>query len=88
MNPGLETISESMGLAATADCIMSIWQEEEDAELGIIRLGIMKNRFGPNFGTIGMRVDYSTLTLFEDEEINDTEEFTEMERTLPELSDG
>ena len=27
IHEGLETISESMGLAATADCIMSIWQE-------------------------------------------------------------
>ena len=87
LNPGLETISESIGLAATADCIMSIWQEEEDAQLGIIRMGIMKNRFGPNFGTVGMRIDYSTLTLSEDEEINDTEEFSEINQTLTELSD-
>ena len=87
LNPGLETISESIGLAATADCIMSIWQEEEDAQLGIIRLGMMKNRFGPNFGAVGMRIDYSTLTLSEDEEINDTEEFSEINRALSELTE-
>ena len=69
INPGLSTIGESIGLAATADCIMSIWQEEEDAELGIIKLGMMKNRFGANFGSVTMRIDYSTLTLTEDEEI-------------------
>ena len=87
LNPGLETISESIGLAATADCIMSIWQEEEDAQLGIIRLGMMKNRFGPNFGAVGMRIDYSTLTLSEDEDINDTEEFSEINRALSELAE-
>ena len=87
LNPGLETVGESMGLASTADCMMSIWQEEEDAQLGIIRLGMMKNRFGPNFGAIGMRIDYSTLTLSEDEEINDTEEFSEINRTLSQLAD-
>ena len=67
INPGLDTIGESIGLAATADCILSIWQEEEDAELGIIKLGMMKNRFGANFGSCTMRIDYSTLTLTQDE---------------------
>jgi replicative DNA helicase len=67
INPGLDTIGESIGLAATADCILSIWQEEEDAELGIIKLGMMKNRFGANFGHVTMRIDYSTLTLTQDE---------------------
>ncbi|NBW57032.1 hypothetical protein EBR43_04470, partial [bacterium] len=59
-DPGLNTISESMGLAATADVIMSIWQEDTDRELGVIKLGIMKNRFGTNFGHCIMRIDYST----------------------------
>ena len=31
-NPGLDTISESIGMAATADCIFSIFQDEEDKE--------------------------------------------------------
>ena len=87
LNPGLETVSESMGLAATADCMMSIWQEEEDPQLGIIRLGMMKNRFGPNFGAMAMRVDYSTLSLTEDEEINETEEFSEINQAITDLSD-
>ena len=67
VNPGLDTISESIGLAATADAIFSLWQEEEDAELGIIKLGVMKNRFGANFGSTSMRVDYNTLSLSEDD---------------------
>jgi replicative DNA helicase len=72
-DPGMETISESSGLAMTADAIMSIWQETTDRELGVIKMGMMKNRFGPNFGQCILRIDYSTLTLTEDEHINDTE---------------
>jgi replicative DNA helicase len=74
IDPGVETISESVGLAATADCIMSIWQEEGDKDLGRIQLGMMKNRFGPNFGHLTMKIDYNTLTLEQDESVNDTEE--------------
>ena len=67
VNPGFETVGESYGLAATADCMFSIWQEEEDAELGIIKLGMMKNRFGQNFGSCTLQIDYPTLTLTQDE---------------------
>ena len=45
-------------------------QEEEDAELGVMRMGIMKNRFGANYGTMAMRVDYTTLTVSEDPDID------------------
>jgi replicative DNA helicase len=86
-DPGLNTISESMGLAMTADVIMSIWQEPTDRELGVIKMGMMKNRFGPNFGTCIMRIDYSTLTLTEDEHINDTESSTSTVNALAALSD-
>jgi hypothetical protein len=86
VEPGLNTISESMGLAATADVIMSIWQEETDRELGVIKLGMMKNRFGANFGHCIMRIDYSTLTITEDEHLNDTEASTSTVNTLANLS--
>ena len=81
-NPGVEGISESIGLASTADCIMSIWQEQEDTELGIIRLGMMKNRYGQNFGSCEMSIDYSTLTLTESEPQNNTDEVTEIDETI------
>tara|TARA_R100000951_G_scaffold8193_1_gene7434 strand:+ start:7411 stop:8727 length:1317 start_codon:yes stop_codon:yes gene_type:complete len=64
-NPGLETISESIGLAATADVIWSIWQEESDREVGLVRMSMLKNRFGANFGTAAFAVDYDTLTVEE-----------------------
>ena len=64
-SPGMENISESIGLAATCDAICSIWQEEEDRELGVINMGFQKNRFGPNFGSAAFRCNYNTLTLKE-----------------------
>jgi len=66
--PGMETISESIGLAATADVIVSIYQNAEDREIGIIRLGMMKNRYGPRGHTQAMRIDYSTLTITQAED--------------------
>jgi len=64
-SPGMEGISQSIGLAATCDVICSIWQEEEDRELGVINMGFQKNRFGPNFGSAAFRCNYNTLTLKE-----------------------
>jgi replicative DNA helicase len=64
-SPGMEGISESIGLAATCDVICSLWQEPEDRELGIINMGMQKNRFGPNYGSAAFRCNYHTLTLKE-----------------------
>ena len=64
-SPGMEGIAESIGLAATCDVICSLWQEEEDRELGIINMGMQKNRFGPNFGHAAFKCNYNTLTLKE-----------------------
>jgi len=85
-DPGLKTLSESMGLGFTADVILSIWQEDTDKELGVIKMGMMKNRFGANFGSVNMRIDYSTLTLTEDEINNETEASTSSISTLTNLS--
>jgi replicative DNA helicase len=87
IDPGMDTISESVGLASTADCIFSIWQEDEDRDLGRIQLGIMKNRFGPNFGYQTMRINYSTLTLEEDTSFNDTESAQEATSLLEEFKE-
>lgn len=62
-NPGLETMSESMGLAMTADAQFSIWSEEGDVDLGIIHMGITKNRFGRVGTHTVLEIDYPTLTL-------------------------
>jgi len=85
--PGLETISESTGLAATADAIFSIWQKDEDKELGIVNLGIVKNRFGPNFGFTPLRINYNTLTITEDNIVVSTAEALDFTRTINQLVD-
>jgi len=64
-SPGMEGISESIGLAATCDVICSLWQEPEDKELGIINMGMQKNSFGPNYGSGAFKCNYNTLTLKE-----------------------
>ena len=64
-NPGMENISESIGLAATCDILCSIWQSDEDKELGILNMGMQKNRFGSNFGNWAFKVKYETLTMME-----------------------
>jgi len=85
-NPGLETISESIGLATTSDAIISIWQKDEDKELGLIHIGMTKNRFGPNFGSIALKIDYNTLQITEDDTINESDEAREFTKTLSDLS--
>lgn len=67
-NPGMEGLSESIGVAATADVILSIFQNDEDQELNIIRLGMMKNRFGPRGMVQTMKIDYPTLTIMQTDE--------------------
>lgn len=65
-NPTLDTVSESLGVAFTADVVWSIFQEEGDQELGIIKVGGIKNRLGPKHGATAMRIDYETLSLSEE----------------------
>jgi replicative DNA helicase len=64
-NPGMETISESIGLSFTADAQFGIWQNDSDRELGIIHLGIQKNRFGPAFGTTSLKINYDNFLIDE-----------------------
>jgi replicative DNA helicase len=81
-DPGLSTISESMALPATADCIFNIWQTDEDKELGVINLGLIKNRFGINSGATPLKIDYHTLTLSEDSTLSITEEALEFSKSI------
>jgi hypothetical protein len=71
--PGLNTISESIGLAATADVICSIYRPDPENQENTISFGMMKNRFGVNSGSRAMLIDYNTLTITEDETANNTE---------------
>lgn len=80
-NPGLETMSESMGLAHTADAQFSIWTEEEDFELGSIHLGITKNRFGPRECHTVLEIDYPTLTLSDPDSVSQS--FNSPRKNIP-----
>jgi len=84
--PGLESISESIGLAATADFIGIITQSDEDRELNITRMNIAKNRFGPNYGTTTLRIDYKTLTIYEDDTLDSGGDISDNAKTLQILS--
>lgn len=80
-NPGLETVSESMGLAHTADAQFSIWTEEEDFELGLIHMGITKNRFGPRQCHTVLEIDYPTLSLRDPDDVSKS--FTVNRKNIP-----
>lgn len=67
-SPGMEHMAESLGIAATADDITTIFQNEEDQELGVVRFGKAKNRFGMRGMVQTMRIDYSTLTITQSDE--------------------
>ena len=87
-NPDMDMTSESMGLSHTVDAQISIWTEAEDFELGIIHMGIQKNRFGPSFGSTVMKIDYNNLTLEEipEEEIASSHEINSIDSTLDDLT--
>ena len=60
-NPGLETTSESIGTAQTADVQIAVYSTEEDRANGMLNLGIQKNRYGDNYGTKALNIDWDTL---------------------------
>jgi len=76
--PDAGKTGESMGLSHTVDAQFSIWTEEGDADLGIIHLGIEKNRFGPREVYTQLNIDYPTLSLTEPE--NDGSDDVEMKK--------
>lgn len=76
--PGMETVSESIGVSFTSDGQFSIWSDQMDKDLGRIHLGIQKNRYGPNYGHTMLKIDYKTMTLSEFEEESLTLSSTEL----------
>lgn len=72
-NPGIETTSESIGTAQTADVQIAVYSTEEDRANGMINIGIQKNRYGDNFGTKCLNIDWDTLHVeqFEGDEEDD-----------------
>lgn len=61
---GMRNISESRGIAHTADFIMALMQSEQDRNNGQISARILKNRLGGQVGkTIPFKLNPSTLVL-------------------------
>lgn len=73
-NPDMSGLAESLSIAMTSDVILSIFQSEEDMEMGLIKLGMMKNRFGPRGMVQAMRIIYETLTILQSDEMEETME--------------
>lgn len=70
---GLNSVSESSGIAMTADVILEIFQNEEDVVGNYYRLGFAKNRYGPvNFSVI-TKINYETLRI---EDLNESGIYT------------
>lgn len=65
---GLNSVSESMGCAATADVMFEIFQNDEDSITNYFRVGFSKNRYGPVNFSIITKVDFETLRILDLEE--------------------
>lgn len=61
---GLEHISDSAGIAMTADFVGVLFQREGDREAEILNMKIAKNRFGGRVGQVMQyHIDYSNLAI-------------------------
>lgn len=66
-NVGMENISQSRGIAFTADFLMALFQTQDDREDGVILGRILKNRLGGMVGkVVRFRLNTSSLTLTDD----------------------
>jgi replicative DNA helicase len=84
--PSLTSVSESYGLPATADGLFFIYRTDQDKEDSTIHLSMGKNRDGDNTGVTRLGVDYSYLQLYEDESLNQTDEYSDVDSSIDEYS--
>lgn len=85
--PGMSSVSESYGTGATADAVFGIFRTDQDKEDSAIHLNIMKNRFGNNSGVTRLGMDYRTMTIFEDESLNENDEVNDIEMSAGEYGE-
>ena len=63
---GMENMAESIAIAQIADSIISLYQLEGDAALGLLRMQILKSRLGGHKGeVIPFEIDYKSLRITE-----------------------
>lgn len=79
--PDLKHIAESIAIAAEADLIISLYQQPEDKEMGIMRVAFLKSRLGANGFTINLYFNKAYLR-FEDMENSRSSNITETDRNM------
>lgn len=87
--PELEDTKGSGGIPETADAMFGIYQEDGDKDLGVIKINVIKNRFGLNSERVCFKIDYDTLSLEEIEEYfeeNKNDSVSDMENALENLT--
>ena len=88
-NVGMENISQSRGIAFTADFLMALFQVQEDREAGEIQARILKNRLGGQVGSvIRFTVDKSNLVLTETYTTSRSEGIDEINDSLHDVGSG
>jgi replicative DNA helicase len=65
-------VSESIGLAATADLMISLQSSDELRENAQVKLGIIKNRFGPQKNPFLANINYAEMRISDIDDIIDT----------------
>ena len=59
--PDMKYFAESIAICAEADFIVSLYRQEEDLAMGIMRVAILKSRLGPKGMTIPLRFNIENL---------------------------
>lgn len=85
--PGMSSVSESYGTGATADAVVGLFRTDQDKEDNAIHVNIMKNRFGSNYGVTRLGMNYRTMTVFEDEALNENDEVGDIEHSAGEYGE-
>lgn len=82
----MNNVSESMGIAHTAEFLGALWQQEGDREANRINLNVIKNRNGIVGRSYEFDINYSSLRIMDisDEEMN-TEEVSITDDILNDL---
>lgn len=68
--PDMSQAQGSTGNNMTADVIIGIYRTDDDIELGLMHFNVPKNRIGPKDITKVTKIDFNTLTIYEDETLD------------------
>ena len=59
--PDMKYFAESIAICAEADFIVSLYRQEEDLAMGVMRVAILKSRLGPKGMTVPLRFNVENL---------------------------